>query len=57
MAEAEPKIFAPVKGGWGNQGWTSVDLEAVDTVTMKSALTDSVEERRAEEADRGVRRQ
>jgi hypothetical protein len=38
MAEAEPGIFAPIKGGWGNQGWTAVDLKAVDTVTMKSAL-------------------
>ena len=38
MAEAEPEIFTPVKGGWGNQGWTAVDLKAVDTVTMKSAL-------------------
>ena len=38
MVDAEPKIFTPIKGGWGNQGWTAVDLAAVDTVTMKSAL-------------------
>jgi hypothetical protein len=38
MVDAEPGIFTPVKGGWGNQGWTAVDLKAVDSVTMKSAL-------------------
>jgi hypothetical protein len=38
MTEAEPDIFTPIKGGWGNQGWTAVDLKAVDMVTMKSAL-------------------
>ncbi len=39
MAEAEPKIFAPVKGGWGRKGWTYVNLAAADEVTLKSALT------------------
>ena len=39
MAGAEPKMFAPVKGGWGRQGWTSVMLAAVDETTLKSALT------------------
>ena len=39
MVGAEPDIFTPVPGGWGNQGWTSIDLKAADTVTMKSALT------------------
>ena len=38
MSEAEPTIFSPVKGGWGNQGWTAVDFAAADALTMKSAL-------------------
>jgi hypothetical protein len=38
MANAEPKVFAPVKGGWGRQGWTYVMLAAVDETTLKSAL-------------------
>ena len=38
MTEAEPDIFTPIKGGWGNQGWTAVDLKVVDRLTMKSAL-------------------
>ena len=54
MVDAEPKIFSPVKGGWGNQGWTAVDLAAVDTVTLKSALTTALEERRAEEVGRSI---
>ena len=39
MAEAEPSIFAAVPGGWGRQGWTSVQLRTCDEVTLRSALT------------------
>jgi hypothetical protein len=39
MAEAEPDLFTPVPGGWGNQGWTAVDLATCDRLTMQSALT------------------
>jgi hypothetical protein len=38
MAGSEPEIFAPVKGGWGRQGWTKVALAAADEVTLRSAL-------------------
>jgi hypothetical protein len=38
MVDAEPRIFAPIPGGWGNQGWTAIDLKACDKLTMKSAL-------------------
>lgn len=38
MAEAEPGIFSPVKGGWGRQGWTSVDLANADEPTLAGAL-------------------
>jgi hypothetical protein len=38
LTVAEPGIFRPVKGAWGRQGWTSVDLPAADEITLKSAL-------------------
>ena len=38
MVGAEPGIFAPIKGGWGRQGWTSVDLSAADDKTLAGAL-------------------
>jgi len=41
MTGAEPKVFAPVKGGWGRQGWTYVTLAAVDETTLTSALLTS----------------
>ena len=38
LTDAEPAIFAPVKGGWGRQGWTNMVLAACDETTMASAL-------------------
>ena len=38
MIAGEPKIFSAIKGGWGNQGWTRVDLKLADAVTLQSAL-------------------
>jgi hypothetical protein len=38
MVAAEPKIFSALKGGWGDQGWTRVDLATADETTLKSAL-------------------
>ncbi len=38
MAGAEPGVFASVKGGWGRQGWTSVDLANADEPTLAGAL-------------------
>lgn len=38
LVEAEPAVFAPVAGGWGRQGWTSVILESADEATLRSAL-------------------
>ena len=38
MTAAEPKIFTALKGGWGDQGWTQIDLAAADEITLKSAL-------------------
>jgi hypothetical protein len=39
MAAAEPKIIQPIKGGWGRQGWTEINLENADEALLKSALT------------------
>lgn len=39
LVEAEPAVFAPVKGGWGRQGWTNVTLAQADEATMRSVLT------------------
>ena len=41
LTAAEPRIFQPVKGGWGRQGWTTVQLPAADEVTVRSALLTS----------------
>jgi hypothetical protein len=38
MAEAEPRVFQPLAGGWGRKGWTKVILASADEVTLKSAL-------------------
>jgi hypothetical protein len=38
MVAAEPKIFSALKGGWGDQGWTRVELAAADEITLQSAL-------------------
>ncbi|HLG15659.1 MAG TPA: MmcQ/YjbR family DNA-binding protein [Blastocatellia bacterium] len=34
----EPDVFAPVKGGWGRAGATSVKLKAAKKTTLRSAL-------------------
>lgn len=36
---AEPEMFAPVPGGWGRQGWTSVFLDRADEAALASALS------------------
>ena len=38
MISAEPKIFSAIRGGWGNQGWTRVELVHADVKTLQSAL-------------------
>ncbi len=39
LVEAEPAMFVPVKGIWGQRGATSVRLAEVDARTLRSALT------------------
>jgi hypothetical protein len=38
LVAAEPAIFSPVNGMWGQRGYTMIHLPAADTTTMKSAL-------------------
>lgn len=38
VVDAEPAIFAPVEGFWGQRGYTAVRLAAADATTMRSAL-------------------
>lgn len=39
LVSVEPTVFAPVAGGWGQQGWTTINLETADEATLRSALT------------------
>jgi hypothetical protein len=39
FVELEPSAFAPVKGGWGRQGATNVQLKVVKEETLRGALT------------------
>lgn len=35
----DPSIIYPVPGGWGRQGWTTIDLTKVNKSTLKDALS------------------
>lgn len=39
LCQAEPSLFSPVPGKWGESGWTVMQLGDVDAVTLESALT------------------
>ena len=39
LVGAEPVVFSPVKGKWGLQGCTSVNLKAAKKTTMSKALS------------------
>ncbi|MGE0055747.1 MAG: MmcQ/YjbR family DNA-binding protein [Hyphomicrobium sp.] len=36
--EMHPEAFAPVSGGWGRQGWTTVTLSKVSKGVLENAL-------------------
>jgi hypothetical protein len=38
LINVEPKIFAPVKGGWGKRGATNVRLRAARKPILRTAL-------------------
>lgn len=33
------KVIYPIKGAWGKQGWTTIELNAVDKDVLKDILT------------------
>jgi hypothetical protein len=39
FAREHPEVFVPAKGAWGEQGCTTVRLEAVDDEALGEALT------------------
>lgn len=39
FSDYNPGIIFPVRGGWGKQGWTAIDLKAVKKEVMKDAIT------------------
>jgi hypothetical protein len=39
LTRAEPQIFAPVPGTWGQRGSTNMRLVRADSTTARSALT------------------
>jgi len=38
LCAAEPALIAPIKGGWGRQGWTQVDHRSADPDLLQSLL-------------------
>ncbi len=38
LVSAEPKVFAPVKGGWGRAGATAIRLKAAKKASLRVAL-------------------
>jgi hypothetical protein len=38
FVKAEPKVFAPVKGGWGRKGATNVILKSAKKASVRRAL-------------------
>lgn len=41
VCEALPEAFAPVPGGWGRMGYTTVNLRAVSEADLMRALTEA----------------
>ena len=41
LCEAKPKAFAPVPGGWGRMGYTTVNLRVVSEPDLLAALTEA----------------
>jgi hypothetical protein len=39
FVRSNPGVFAPVKGGWGRQGATNIDLAAATTDIVREALS------------------
>jgi hypothetical protein len=39
LMETSPGMFEPVKGSWGQKGWTKVLLDRADQATVRHAMT------------------
>jgi hypothetical protein len=39
FSKDHPDVFAPVKGAWGRQGATSVNLKAISKATLQKAIS------------------
>ena len=39
LMETSAGLFEPVKGSWGNKGWTRVRLDQADQATVRHAMT------------------
>jgi hypothetical protein len=39
FVRSDPGVFKPVKGAWGRQGSTNVDLSSANTAIVREALT------------------
>lgn len=55
LCEAKPKAFAPVAGGWGRMGYTTVNLGVVSELDLIRALTEA-HERASEPRKKRTRR-
>lgn len=42
-----PEVFSQIPNAWGRQGWTRVDLKAIDKAELQAALTMAWEHGRA----------
>lgn len=38
LMESAPAAFTPAAGAWGRQGWTLMDLRAIDMATARAAV-------------------
>lgn len=38
VVQTEPDVFSAVKGGWGERGWTTIDLAAAVEDSARAAL-------------------
>jgi hypothetical protein len=38
LVAAEPRVIAPIPGGWGKKGWTLINQDLADDTLLKSVL-------------------
>lgn len=41
FSETNENVIYPVKGAWGKQGWTVIELESIDQNTAQQALKEA----------------